>query len=59
MVLVGYLVIMQNALCDINYTYKSGRVVITCSLGVTVSLKDRVGLDNLVFQSTLHGGEEL
>ena len=53
---VGHLVIMQATLCDIHYTYESGRVVVTRSLGVTVSLKDRVGLHDLVFQGTLYGG---
>ena len=34
-------------------TYESGRVVVTGGLGVSVSLKHRVTLDNLVLKGTL------
>ena len=31
-------------------TYEAGGVIITCGLGVTKSLQDGIGLDNLVLQ---------
>lgn len=33
-------------------TYESGRVVVTSSLGVSVSLQNRVSLDDLILQCT-------
>jgi hypothetical protein len=35
-------------------TYETRRVVVTGGLGVTVGFKYRVGLDDLIFQGTLH-----
>ena len=38
-------------------TYETGRVVVTGGLGVTKGFQYRVGLHNLIFQSTLHAAE--
>lgn len=36
------------------YTYKTGGVVVTDGLGISVSLKYRVSLHNLILQASLY-----
>lgn len=40
---------------DTKVTYETGGVVITHGLGVTEGFKHRVGLDDLIFKSSLLG----
>jgi len=52
-----YLKVLSNGclrtIVPLLNTYKSGGVVVTGCLGVTVSLEDRVSLHNLVLKGTL------
>lgn len=60
-VIIGSIMNKANLLkkfCFLNKndeeTHKSGGVVISDGFGVSKSLQSRVGLDDLIFQSTLH-----